>query len=65
MTLRLPVLIHTVQSESWVWREREKVEEDKTEVEEQRERLEKDRHALIEAAKKLDREVGVACWGEL
>ncbi|CAI8012879.1 hypothetical protein GBAR_LOCUS8220 [Geodia barretti] len=43
-------------SESWVWRERERMEGDKTELEQLRDQLERDRHLLIEAAKKLDRE---------
>ena len=35
------------------------MEGDKTELEEQKGQLERDRHLLVEAAKKLDREVGV------
>ena len=42
-----------------MWRERERMEGDETELEQLRDQLERDRHLLIEAAKKLDREVGV------
>ena len=47
-----------LQSETWLWRERERVLGDRSEVEEQRDQLERDRLLLVEAAKKLDREVG-------
>ena len=47
------------QSESWLWREREKLEVGKKEMQEHRDNLERERQMVIEAAKKLDREASV------
>ena len=44
------------QNESWLWRERGRLQEDKAEFQQHRENLERERDVVIEAAKKLDRE---------
>ena len=41
-----------------MWRERERLQDDRDELQEHRDNLESDRKMVIEAAKKLDREVG-------
>ena len=44
------------QSESWLWKERDRLEVDKAELQEHRDNMEQDRQLVMEAAKKLDRE---------
>lgn len=54
-----------MQSESWLWRERERLEEDKAELQEHRENIERERKMVIEAAKKLDREASTLATDRL
>ena len=49
-----------------MWREQERIDGDRTELDQQRCQLDRDRQLLIEAAKKLDREVGgCGYWWQL
>ena len=49
-----------VQSESLLWRERDRLEAEKLALQEEREAMEKERRLIMEAARNLDREVWVS-----